>query len=195
MSRSVAIWTALVVAVLALAACTGSGGSDPSTGPGSATPATPSTAPASATTSEAPTSAAPTAGASTGAGGAGEACDLLTADEIGTVIGTSIASTESVAGEPSYCQYLDADGMPQVATSYARQAQEFAWQMWAQEDGAVQVDVPGAEAVFSPSTETVYLRKGDAIVGVTAGLGAGATPTDQRRAWATELAAIVATRM
>jgi hypothetical protein len=195
MSRSVAIRTALVGAVLALAACTGSGGSDPSTGPGSATPATPSTAPASTAISPDPASAAPSAGSSTGAGGAAEACDLLTADEVGGVIATAIASTESVAGEPSYCQYLDAAGMPQAATSYTRQAQPISWQIWADEEGAVELDVPGVEAVFSPSTETVYLHKGDAIVGITAGLGAGATPTDQRREWATELARIAATRM
>jgi hypothetical protein len=195
MSRRPAISTALVGAVLMLAACTGASSPDPSAGPGSAPPATPSTAPASTAASADPTSAGPSAGPSTGAGGAAEACDLLTADEIGGVIDTAIASTESVAGEPSYCQYLDGDGMPQVALSYTKQAQEFAWEMWAQEEGAIEVDVPGAEAVFSPSTETVYLRKGDAIVGVTAGLGAGVTPTDQRRAWATELAVIAVTRM
>ena len=164
-----AVPATLLVLAVAVAACGGSGA-----GPATAAPAAsvagggqPATTQPEAPT-EAPARSADTSGGGSGGSGgsAAGACDLITADEVGSVLGASGVTSEATAGEPSYCSY-SAAGAAVAATSFATQNAEMMYGAFAGEEGAVQVPGLGDKAVFSPSTGTLFLLKGGKVMGIS----------------------------
>jgi hypothetical protein len=185
-----------LVAALVIAACGGSTSPAPS-GPGSSSGASAASSPVASASPVGEPSAAPStaasAAASTAAGGGGEACDLLSTDEVAGAMGETVSRADSLPGEPSYCSYFDGSDRILVATSYTRQASDFVFDAFAGEEGAIELDGIGDRAVWSPSTESVYVRKGQAMFGVAAGRGSAGP--EARQADGTELATIAAPRM
>lgn len=179
----------LVGAVLVVSGC----GSAATVGPGgTATVAPGSTATATlpgATDTPAAGTPVPT---TAGGGGASDACALITAEEVASVVGVASTTTEPLAGEPSYCSYRSGTDLV-AATSYGKTNAEAVYGAFAGEAGATVVSGIGDKAVFSPSTATLFIVKGQSIVGITA--GAGSTPTEQRLEWAKQLGAIAADRL
>ncbi len=198
MRRSIGLSAWLIAASIAVAAC-GSGGSSPSAAASPAASSAASAAASSAASSQpssaasgAPASAAASPAASTGGGGATGPCDLLTTDEVGSALGVSGVTSTPTDGVVAYCMY-NAGSDIAAATSWTKSGGSVAFGVFAQEEGAVQVPGIGDQAVFSPSTETLFILKGDAVFGITAGQG-DAGPA-QRQEWATALGKIAAGRM
>lgn len=193
MARPPVLAVAILGVALVVVACDGS--SSPAASDGSSPSPAASAAASTAASSPSPSAAGASTQPSTGPGGAAAACDLITANEAAGVLGVPIASTSGQPGEPSYCQYVGSDGAWHAATSLTHDASPITWDTFADEAGAIVLDVPGAEAVFSPSTETVIVRKGTTMLGITAGVGAGVTPTEERMRMGTELAVIAVSRL
>ena len=201
MRRSIGLPAWLMAASIAVAAC-GSGGTSPSAG-ASAAASSAASAAASSGASTQPSSAASGAPASTAAspaaspaastgGGATGPCDLITTDEVASALGVSGVTSTPSDGVVAYCMY-NAGADIAAATSWTKSGGSVAFGAFAQEAGAIQVPGIGDQAVFSPSTETLFILKGDAVVGITAGQGdAGAA---KRQEWATALGKLAAGRM
>jgi len=166
------------VLLLLIAACSAPAESS-SDGGGGGGGASPGSEPSSAATAD--------SGSGGGGGGAASACDLITTDEVATVMGVASTEATPTAGDPSYCNYT-ADGSPVAATSYGTQDAETIY-------GAYQNDGPsvsgiGDKAVFSNSTGTLFFVKGSSIVGITA--GPGSMDASERQALAEQLGLIAA---
>jgi hypothetical protein len=137
----------------------------------------------------------PSAAASTGGGGGGgasDACGLITADEVATIMGVASATAEATAGDPSYCNYRSDDAFL-VATSFGTQNAELVYGAYEGEEGAAAVSGIGDKAVFSPSLATLFFVKGENIVGITA--GDGSMGIGDRQDLAEQLGAIAAGRL
>jgi hypothetical protein len=192
-----AIMASLVIASSVIAC---GGGGSASTAPGASTAATARPAPAAsaAAPSDAaqPSTAAATTAPSTAAGGgggsaAGLACDLLTVDEAGTVVGGPLAS-KSTPGDPSYCSYEAISGV-KVLTSYAQKDAKVGYDTWASASDSVKIDGIGDGAIWVPSLATLLVLKGDRVLGITA--GTGSDDETKRIDWSKALAAIAAAKM
>ena len=186
--------SALAMLLLLAAAC--GGGSAATNGPGAAGA---TNGPTEAASQEAgtPTDAADATPGDTqsggGGGGASDACALVTAEEAGTILGQSGVTTELTPGDFSYCFYRDATGGAIGATSYTAHGGATSFAAWKGGSGAQPVDGIGDDAVFDPSSATLFILKGDAIMGITAGIGSDAEA--QRLDWAKQFGAIAADRM
>jgi hypothetical protein len=171
--RPVFLHAGLFALSIALAACGGGGAASATAGPATAAPAASDIGggQASTTQPETPTEApaASTAASGGGSGGSGgsaaTACNLITTDELGATLPASGVTAEPMTGEPSYCTY-SAGGATVAATSFASANAEGTFGVFAAEDGAVQVPL-GDKAVFSPSTNTLFVLKGGKVFGLT----------------------------
>jgi hypothetical protein len=186
----------LLVSALVLAAC---GSAAPS---GADTPATPTAdAPATdaPTDAPAPTDAAePSPGATQGGGGGGggaaSACELATPEEVGNVLGASgVTVTMDSPGTPSFCIYSDASGAAIASTSLTAEGGGAAFGLWKSGAGVETVDGLGDDAVFDPSTASLLVLMGDAILSIAA--GEGTADEAQRLAWARAIADLALGRM
>lgn len=75
---------------------------------------------------------------------------------------------ESAPGTTSYCSYTS-NGETVVATSFSASDGEMVWAAY-QNDGP-SVSGIGDKAVFSESSGTLFVIKGSAVIGITAGTG------------------------
>jgi hypothetical protein len=203
MRRPIRLTFLFVTGAILVAACgsSGGGGGGSSASPaGSAAASSASSQPspaASAATSQDPgasdaASAEPSTGSGGGGGTAADACALLTTDEVASTIGVASTTSELGPGEPSYCTYRTADDIA-AAVSLARVNGLVGFQVFEAEEGAIVKPGIGDKAIFSPSTETLFIRKGNVVVGITAGEGsAGAA---QREEWSTALGQLADDRM
>ena len=169
------------VFLLLIAACSPEGSPDGGGGGG----ASPGSEPSSATSTD-----SGSGGDGSSGGGAATACDLITADEVATVMSVDSVEVESVEGIVSYCSYTSG-GASVVATSYSAQDAEMVWASY-QNDGP-SVSGLGDKAVFSESSGTLFIVKGDSYVGITAGTG-DMDPAD-RQALEEQLGAIAVGRL
>ena len=176
--------------LLSLAACGGnaSTGSAPTPGP---TQATATDSPSTAAT-EGP-DATPAETTSGGGGGGGDACELVTAEEAGTILGVNGVTTELTPGDFSYCIYRDAAGDATGASSYTARGGAAIFGVWKSGAGVQDIDGIGDDAVFDPSSATLFVSKGDAVFGISAGISSDSEA--QRLEWAKEFGAIAAGRM
>ncbi|HEX4897040.1 MAG TPA: hypothetical protein VFV53_01625 [Candidatus Limnocylindrales bacterium] len=188
----------LAALLLGLSAC---GGGSATNGPtsdstqGAASIAPTDAGPSDDAPSDAPgeTPAASVAGGGGGGGGAGDACALVTADEAGGVLGISGVTTELTPGDFSYCFYRDSAGDAVIASTYMGRGGAGTFAVWKAGAGVQQVDAIGDEAIFDPSTATLFVLKGDAILGIAAGISSDSEA--QRLDWAKALAEIATGRM
>lgn len=184
---------ATTVALL-LAAC-GGAATAPATAPAAASPVQPeaSAAPSSAVATEGPVA---TPAESSGGGVVGaqtDACALVSADEAGGILGATGATAELTPGDFSYCMYRTATGDIIAATSFTARGGRDVFKAWDSGSGVQPVDGIGDDAVFDPSSATLFVIKGEAIYGVTAGIGSD--PEAQRLEWAKAFAALAAGRI
>jgi hypothetical protein len=171
-------------AVLVVSACSGGGAATATPGTGATATAVPGATDTPAAGTPIPTTA--------GGGGASDACGLITAEELASVMSATNVTTEPVAGDTSYCTYRAA-GVLVAATSYNLTNADVVFPSFAGEAGATVVSGIGDKAVFSPSTATLFIVKGSKIVGITA--GAGTMPIEQRLDLSKQLGAIAAGRL
>ncbi|MFN8638779.1 MAG: hypothetical protein U0360_04820 [Dehalococcoidia bacterium] len=167
----------------ATTAATTAASSGTKSGATAATGASTAAAKAATTTTSAP---ATKAGAT-----ASDACGLITADEVGRVMGATGVKAESqpeLAGA-TYCIYHSADGNSVAATSYLK-AGATAYSAFSA-SSTPQAGV-GDRAQWDPSSESLMVLKGQGVMVITA--GDGSMPTARRIELAKQLAAIGVTR-
>ncbi len=144
---------------------------------------------------------APVATQSGGGGGgdafAGDPCSLLTADEVGGILGGSGWTSQGfpVQGGSGQCLYTKADGSSLAAISITTGVNmPIVWDAYAANTSDVaSVAGIGDEAIFSTSTESLFFLKGATMVGITAGTGSDGY--DLRLQHAKEMGAIVDGRL
>jgi len=185
----------VLAALLSLAAC-GGGSTNPTGSPASAgsTQTVVSGEPSSGSPTDEPgaTPAETTTGGG-GGGGAPDACALVTADEAAGILGIEGVTTELTPGDFSYCFYSDAAGDLIAASSYTARGGHAAFDIWKAGAGVQEIDGIGDDAVFDPSSATLFVSKSDALLGMTAGIGTD--PEAQRLDWARQFGQIAAGRM
>lgn len=183
------------ILALALAACGGGGATTSPAGPDGTAAA--SDAPASQAATEEPggePTDGPAATQNGGGGDAGEACDLASPDEVGGVVGESgMTIGMNTPGDVSYCIYQTAAGDAFVATSWMKRGGGGSFSIWKSGAGVEDVDGLGDDAVFDPSSATLLVLQGDAIVSITA--GDGTVAEDQRLDWSKAIAEIALGRL
>ena len=172
----------LVGAVLVVSACSGGGGATASPGGGATATPVPGATDTPAAGTPIPTTA--------GGGGASEACALITAEEVASVMGVPNTVT-AIAGEPSYCNY-QSDSAHTVATSFTSTSAELSYGAFAGAAEAVVVSGIGDKAVFSPSLATLFVLKGQKLLAIAA--GDSSVPSEQRLELEKQLGAIAAGR-
>lgn len=140
--------------------------------------------------------AEPSAAASTGGGGGGgaaEACELITADEAASVMGVDSLTSESTPGDTSYCTYSGADATTLVATSFNASNASDIIAAYGGQAGVTEVSGIGDQALWDSNSATLFVAKGDAIIGIT--VGDGSMDLAQRQDYSEQLGAIAAGRM
>jgi hypothetical protein len=186
---------AIGVIALILAACGGGGGSTaPSTAASTAASSEPSVAASSEPSAVASQGSEESPAASTGGGGGAEnAFAIITAEEFGGVLDADDVTTQLFDGPVSSCIYSDGNSDAIGATSLTKEGAAGVFQAWASGSGVVPVDGVGDDAVWDPSTATLFVLKGSNLAGIAA--GTGADDEADRKAWAIELGGIAAGRM
>jgi len=170
--------------VVTIAACGGgaSGGSPSSNGIRSSAP----TAPAGASPSSVPTTA-----------GLADACAMLTAVEVGGLLKVSstinLAPNNGDTGDVIYCVYT-VGGHPVLATSYKRSGGATAFGGWKSNTGVQDVTGIGDDAVWIPTSSTLYILKGNVLASIDASGATTLTP-DARLILAKAAGALVAGRI
>jgi hypothetical protein len=149
--------------------------------------------PAQPTAPPALPTAAPGAGNPTAppAGGAAEACTLLTTDDVQAVVGTEVTGTIPTPGYPSICLYLTATN-PAGAFSYWPGGGPL-WTVYESSQSLEPVSGVGDSALWEAQTASLIVLKGDSLISITAGMGSDELSTRQQ--WAKQLAAIVVSRL
>lgn len=182
-------------ALLAAAACSGStatsGTEAKATTAATTTPGGSGSSSATPPAAKAATAAASAPAAAAKSGGATDACALITADEVGRVMGATGVKAESqpeVAGA-SYCMYRGGDGSLIVATSYLRAGAAVfnAYTASAQAQPGL-----GDKAQWDASSAALQILKGQTVLSITA--GDGRTPIERRLELSKQLGAIGAPR-
>lgn len=149
----------LVLASLALAACGGGGGGSPTTGPSAAaSEAAPSTAP-----SEAAASTEPSAAPSTGGGTPVGVCELVTADELAGIFGTTTTST-LFAGPPDNCIVSSTAGDPLAAWSLSTAQAQATYAALTVDPSTVEVPGIGDKAAIVQNTGLLVLKGSNLLV-------------------------------
>jgi hypothetical protein len=91
-------------------------------------------------------------------------CALATIEEVSAALGTEVVEAEAVTGDTTtYCNYKTADGSLALATSFGR-GQTFVFDSFKNADDAIPVPGVGDDAVIS--TGTLFIKQGDAVVGI-----------------------------
>jgi len=199
----------LLTLSLVLAACgsqgaaTGSEGAAASEEPASqpaaaASVATPTdTAPTEAPPEVTPAATEATAGGGASSGGAASgagACGLITAAEASEVLGRTVSITMDASDQPvAFCIYSDDTGNAVLATSLMARGGAASFSVALSGSGIEKVDGLGDDAAFDPSSASLFVLAGDAVLSVVA--GDGREPEAQRRDWAQALARIAVGRM
>ena len=144
----------------------------------------------------APVTTSPTPTASPSASGPLTACGLLTSDEVKTLGGNpglGALPSESGTGAETTCLFSSGGGDVIVRLTYTKPGGQAAFDAAKNLAGVQVVNDIGADAVFDPSSKTLYLTKGDAMVAIVAGTTA-ITPVGGL-SFATPYAKLVATRL
>jgi len=199
----------LLTLSLLLAACgsqgatAGSQGGAASQEPASQSgPAASAPAPTDTAQTEAPPEVTPAAteataggGASSGGGASGAgACGLITAAEASEVLGRTVSVTMDASDQPvAFCIYSDDTGNAVLATSLMARGGAASFSVALSGSGIEKVDGLGDDAAFDPSSASLFVLVGDAVLSVVA--GDGREPEAQRRDWAQALARIAVGRM
>lgn len=183
-----------LVVALTLAACGGGSASSNSPSGSSAS----SEAPASQAATEGPggSSQGPAETPSGGGGGgtAGDACDLATPEEIGAIVGESgMTIGLNTPGDVAYCVYAKADGGGYGATSWMKQGGSGAFGIWKSGAGVQGIDGVADGAAWDPSSATLVVLNGDAVVTITA--GDSSVDEAKRLTWSKAIAEIAVGRM
>jgi hypothetical protein len=172
---------AIAAMTLVIAACSGSpdASSPDDGGAGSSSGAEPS--------------AAASSGGGGGGGGAAAACDLITADEAASVMGVDSLESQPTPGDTSYCTYSGADATTLVATSFNASNASDIMAAFGGQAGVTEVSGIGDQALWDSNSATLFVAKGDAIIGIT--VGDGSMDLAQRQDLSEQLGAIAAGRM
>ena len=138
--------------------------------------------------------------AATQAGGggtySGKVCDLISAGEIASILGVSGATgTETpISNGSGGCYWLDASGSPVIAISVLVGVSSLdVWNTYKSQPDTVLIPGVGDGAGFIPTAQTVFVVKGNVLVGIQAG-GPGST-AEVRQAKGTEFAKVIAARL
>jgi hypothetical protein len=171
MRRSMQGLAALVL-MAGLAACGGGGATSAPADDGAAGATAPTTplattdaAASEGAAAEASVAAVELPSVPTGGGAGGDVCGLVTPDEMGSIFGVSGITQEVFAGPPDTCQYAY-DNTGFVAMVLIPTGGRATWTAYSYEEGAVPISGLGDEALYSPTTELVIIRKGDAVVSI-----------------------------
>ena len=157
---------AMALVGMLAAACGGTPAATQAPGAATQDPAVPATMAPQGTPTTAPVETQPGGG---GGGGTAEtACDLLTAEEAATNLGTGAltATPDELAGQ-TFCDYRLASA-ESVLTTYM---QTGGAQMWSVFESSLTTDPVsglGDKAMFEPSTKLLFVLKGDTLFNVFA---------------------------
>ena len=128
------------------------------------------------------------------AGGAGteDPCGLATIEEVSSALGVDVVEAEAQTGDDTtYCNYRTADGTSVMALSFSR-GQTFVFDSFKNASDAIPVPGIGDDAVFS--SDTLFIKRGDAVVGIQAGQ-IDVDDTDEIIQLLTEVARAIAGRL
>ena len=147
------------VAAVAVVLVVGLNLAKPGTGPGAAPTPSPTVVPSTVPI----TSPAATA--------SDAACRLITTTEAESVAAfpdVGAIAKPSGTGAVTGCNYTDAGINPLLDTEYTNPGGKAAFDLVKQRPGVQTVAGIGADAVFDPTTATLYVSKGDALVSIVA---------------------------
>jgi hypothetical protein len=102
-------------------------------------------------------------------------------------------TAESTAGITSYCVYSGADESAVVATSFNASNGGDIMAAYGGQAGVTEITGIGDRALWDSNSATLFVAKGDAVVGITAGDGS-MDPAD-RQDYSEQLGTIAAGRM
>lgn len=159
----IAATSVMLVAVLALAAC---GGSGPAATAGGEPAATAAPAAPSADTPATEQPSAPEAPAETTAGGAtgsGDVCGLVTADEMAGILGKSPVKQGFFPGPPDTCDY-QVDGAPLAAIVLMGEGAGMVYEAMKADPASEEFSGLGDRALFNSQTQTFLVAKGDRLL-------------------------------
>ncbi|HZM72933.1 MAG TPA: hypothetical protein VFC71_06115 [Candidatus Polarisedimenticolia bacterium] len=151
----------LVIASLALAACGGGGGGGASPSAGASAAAS-EAAPSSAPSEGAP-STEPSAEPSTGGGTAVGVCELVTADELAGIFGTTVTTTV-LAGPPDNCIVSSTAGDPLAAWSLSTAQAQAVYDALTSDPATVVVPGIGDKAAIVQNTGLLVLKGSNLLV-------------------------------
>ncbi len=161
----------LAVAIgLAVAAC-GGGSGTPTQAPATSGAGGPTAAPPTqaGTATEAPIATVVPVATSGGGGGGGTAntaCDLITGEEAGAVLGLgALTASGGEAMGQTYCNYDTADGTNAIATYMQKDAAQI-WQVWEASLQTEPVSGIGDKAMYERSTKLLFVLKGGTFFNV-----------------------------
>lgn len=170
--RSVPILVTLVVALTACGggsgAASGSTTSAAGAGQSQAAVAEPSQAAEAPPASEAASSAGVAPEPPVGGGQAGDVCALVTADELGDILGQPVR-TAVIAGPPDTCDIQSADGAPLAAfvlTKMQGVSATFVFDAFAGSPTAEQISGIGEKAAYDPNQGALLVLANGAVLSV-----------------------------
>lgn len=148
-----------LMAVLVIAACSGSAATatPPSVG------STPGPVSSEAASLPPPTDAPPGATEPPGGGGSGGVCELATASELADAFGVSSVTATVIAGPPDTCSVESDIGDPLVAWSYSTAQASIVYDAFVSDPSSVEVSGVGDRAAFVQNTG-LLVQKGSALV-------------------------------
>lgn len=147
----------LVGLVLVVAGCTSTGGATATPGAGTPGAASTPTAPAGEATQGQGGASQPGGGSTT------NLCDLVTAAEMASAIGTAALTTKLVPGPPDSCGYL-LEGGPVAALVLTPEGGDIAYGAMAADTSSVMYQGTGDKALYNPTAQTFLLMKGGKLV-------------------------------
>jgi len=157
--------TLMATTLFVFAACASGASPTPVPADGGATPSPAggaSTVPATETPSTATSAPTDPPG---GGGTAVGVCELVTADEVGGIVGKTVVMAV-VAGPPDTCD-IQADGAPIAAFVFMEGPSfGFAFDAWAADPSAVDVPGIGDRAVYVAASELLIVKRGDRLFSI-----------------------------
>ena len=160
MRAFVRVLVLLVIASLALAACGGGGGG---ASPSAAASAAASEAAPSSPPSEGAASTEPSAAPSSGGGTAVGVCELVTADELAGIFGTTVTTTV-LAGPPDNCIVSSTAGGPLAAWSLSTAQAQAVYDALTSDPSTVVVPGIGDKAAIVQNTGLLVLKGSNLLV-------------------------------
>lgn len=164
-------------------------------GGGAGTTADPSAGEASIGPSAATTSIAPaTSGPSEAGGAAAGVCELVTTDELATLLGVPSVKVTVFRGPPDSCSVEDDSGIPMAAWSYSTSNSQAVYDALVLPGQSVVVPGLGDRAAFVDNTGLLVL-KGDAMLVVGVMNGSGDLSEDEQMELQKKIADLALRRM